>query len=162
MTTTRSIGATTFTTPTDREIVMTRVVDAPRRLVFEAYTNPKHLPHWMLGPEGWTMPVCEIDLRPGGAWRFVWRRSDGSEMGMGGVYKEVVPPERLVSTEAWGGDWPETLNTLVLSEQDSKTTITSRMLYPSKEARDAALETGMREGASQGFDRLDEYLPTMA
>ena len=68
--------------------VMTRVFDAPRRLVFEAWTNPEHLPHWMLGPEGWTMPVCEIDLRPGGAWHFVWRRSDGTEMGMRGAYHE--------------------------------------------------------------------------
>src|SRR3954466_13078706 len=97
------VEATTFTTPSDREIVMTRVVDAPRRLVFEAYTNPEHLPHWMLGPGGWTMPVCEIDLRPGGAWHFVWRRSDGTEMAMRGVYREIVAPERLVSTGAGGG-----------------------------------------------------------
>lgn len=97
-----------------QQIVMTGVVDAPRRLVFEAWTNLEHLSHWMLGPKGWTMPLCEIDLRPGGAYRFVWRRSDGTEMGIGGVYQEIAPPERLVSTEALGGDWPETLNTLVL------------------------------------------------
>jgi uncharacterized protein YndB with AHSA1/START domain len=150
------------TTPTEREIVMTRVFDAPRRLVFEAWTNPEHLPHWMLGPEGWTMPVCEIDLRPGGAWHFVWRRADGTEMAMSGVYKEVTPPERLVSTESWGGNWAETLNTLTLSEANGRTTITNTILYPSKEARDAALKTGMKEGASQGFNRLDEYLRTMA
>jgi uncharacterized protein YndB with AHSA1/START domain len=155
-------AATMLTTPSDREIVITRVVAAPRHLVFEVYTNPAHLPHWMLGPQGWTMPVCEIDLRAGGAWHFVWRRSDGTEMGMRGVYQEIVPPERLVSTASWGGDWPETLNTLVLSEQGGKTTITQRVLYPSKEARDAALKTGMTEGMSQGFDRLDEYLATMA
>src|SRR5438132_6853597 len=77
-----SAGATAFTTPSDREIVVTRVVKAPRRLVFEAWTDPRHLPHWLLGPQGWTMPVCEIDLRPGGAWHFVWRRSEGTEMGM--------------------------------------------------------------------------------
>ena len=141
---------------------MTRVFDAPRRLVFEAWTNPEHLPHWMLGPEGWTMPVCEIDLRPGGAWHFVWRHSDGTEMEMRGVYQEIVPPERLVSTESWGGDWPETLNTLILSEEDGKTTITQTVLYPSKEARDAALKTGMKEGVSQSFDRLAEYLRNMA
>jgi len=150
------------TTPTDREIVMTRVFDAPRRLVFEAWTNPEHLPHWMLGPEGWTMPVCEIDLRPGGAWHFVWRRADGTEMAMSGVYKEVMPPERLVTTEAWGGNWAETINTLTLSEENGKTTSTNTILYPSKEARDAAHKTGMMEGASQGFNRLDEYLRTMA
>ena len=162
MATANKVGVTTFTTPTDREIVMTRVFDAPRRLVFEAWTNPEHLPHWMLGPEGWTMPVCEIDLRPGGAWRFVWRHADGNEMEMRGVYREIVPPERLVSTESWGGDWPETLNTLVLTEEDGKTTITSTVLYPSKEARDAALKTGMKEGVSLSFDRLAEYLQTLA
>ena len=154
--------ATTFTTPSDREIVMTRVFNAPRRLVFEAWTNPEHLPRWMLGPGGWTMPVCEIDLRPGGARYFVWRGSDGTEMAMRGVYQEVVPPERLVSTESWGGDWPETLNTLILSEEDGKTTIENRVLYPTKEARDAALKTGMKEGVSASFDRLGEYVRAMA
>ncbi|MGH9969866.1 MAG: SRPBCC family protein [Pyrinomonadaceae bacterium] len=141
---------------------MTRDFDAPRRLVFEAWTNPEHLPHWMLGPEGWTMPVCEIDLRPGGAWHFVWRRADGTEMEMRGVYREIAPPERLVSTESWGGNWPETVNTLILSEKNGKTTITQTVLYPSKEARDAALKTGMKEGMSMGLDRLDKYLRTMA
>lgn len=155
-------AATTFTTPSDREIVITRVFDAPRRLVWEAWTNPEHVPRWMLGPEGWTMPVCEIDLRPGGAWHFVWRRADGTEMAMRGVYQEVVPPERLVSTEAWGGDWPETLNTLLLSEDGGKTTITQRVVYASKEARDAALKTGMTEGMTESFNRFAEYLATMA
>ena len=158
MATANRVRATTFTTPSNREIVMTRVVDAPRRLVFEAWTKPEHLPHWMLGPKDWTMPVCEIDLRPGGAWHFVWRRADATEMEMRGVYKEIAPPGRLVSTESWGGNWPETLNTLVLSEEDGKTTITNTVLYPSKEARDAALGTGMRDGASESFDRLAEYL----
>ena len=155
-------GATTFTTPSDREIVITRVLDAPRRLVWEAWTNPEHLPHWMLGPDGWTMPVCEIDLRPGGSWHFVWRKADGAEMAMRGVYREVVPPERLVSTESWGGNWPETINTMVPSEEDGKTTVTSTILYPSKEARDAALKTGMKDGVSASFDRLAEYLRSMA
>jgi uncharacterized protein YndB with AHSA1/START domain len=98
MATATKVGVTTFTTPSDREVVMARVFDAPRRLVFDAWTSPEHLPHWMLGPSGWTMPVCEIDLRPGGAYRYVWRRSDGTEMGMGGVYKEIAPPERLIAT----------------------------------------------------------------
>jgi uncharacterized protein YndB with AHSA1/START domain len=155
-------NATTFTTPTDREIVITRVVDAPRRLVWDAWTKPEHVPHWLLGPEGWTMPVCEIDLRPGGSWHYVWRQADGTELAMRGVYQEVVPPERLVSTDSWGGDWPETLNTLALTEEGGQTTITQRVLYPSKEARDAALRTGMKEGLPAGFDRLDEHLKTMA
>jgi uncharacterized protein YndB with AHSA1/START domain len=155
-------NATTYTTPSDREIAVTRVFDAPRRLVFEAHTKPEHLKNWMLGPDGWTMPVCEIDLRPGGMWHFVWRRADGSEMEMRGVYKEVVPPEKLVSTESWGGDWPETVNTLTLSEQDGKTTLTITILYPSKEARDAVLNTGMKDGMNQSFERLAEYLHSLA
>jgi uncharacterized protein YndB with AHSA1/START domain len=157
----KNTGTLRVATPTDRETVITRVFDAPSRLVFDAWTNPKHVPHWMLGPEGWTMPVCEIDLRPGGAWHFVWRRSDGTEMAMRGVYREITPPERLVSTESWGGDWPETLNTLILSEEGGKTTSTVTILYPSKEARDAALKTGMKEGMSMSFDRLNEYLVSL-
>ena len=162
MAATNKFGITTFTTPSDREILMTRVFDAPRRLVFQAWTNPEHVPHWMLGPKGWTMPVCEIDPRPGGAWHFVWRHSDGTEMEMRGVYREITPPERLVSTESWGGKWPETLNTLILSEKDGKTTLAQTVLYPSKEARDEALKTGMKEGVNQSFDRLAEYLATTA
>ena len=158
MTETRSDGATLCTTPSDREIVVTRVFNAPRRLVFEAWTNPEHLPHWMLGPEGWTMPVCEIELRVGGAWHFVWRRADGTEMGMRGLYQEIMPPERLVTTESWGGDWPETRNTLVLSEANGLTTMTLTILYPSKEARDRALGTGMKEGMTRSFDRLADCL----
>ncbi|MGC2695073.1 MAG: SRPBCC family protein [Candidatus Angelobacter sp.] len=149
-------------TPTEREIVVTRVVDAPRHLVFEAWTNPKHLPRWLLGPEGWTMTVCEVDLRPGGKWHFMWRKSDGTEMAMHGVYKEVTPPERLVSIESWGGDWPETVNTLTLAEERGKTTITTAILYPSQEARDSALKTGMTKGMSISFDRLEEYLAKQA
>jgi uncharacterized protein YndB with AHSA1/START domain len=162
MATASKVGTTTYATPSDREVVMTRVVDAPRRLVWDAWTNPEHVPHWMTGPSGWTMPVCEIDLRPGGGWHMVWRRSDGTEMGMRGSYREVTPPERLVSTESWGGEWPETINTLTLSEKDGKTTITQTILYPSKEARDAALGTGMKDGMDQSFDRLDEYLRSVA
>lgn len=162
MATASNANATTYTTPSDREIAVTRVFDAPRRLVFEAHTKPEHLKNWMLGPDGWTMPVCEIDLRPGGMWHFVWRRADGSEMEMRGVYREVVPPEKLVSTESWGGDWPETTNTLTLSEQDGKTTLTITILYPSKEARDAVLNTGMKDGMNQSFERLAEYLHSLA
>jgi uncharacterized protein YndB with AHSA1/START domain len=158
----KNSAALTVTTPTEREIVMTRVFDAPRSLVFDAYTNPEHVPHWMLGPEGWTMPVCEIDLRPGGAWHFVWRRSNGTEMEMRGVYREITPPERLVSSESWGGDWPETINTLIFSEENGKTTLSCTFLYPSKEARDAALKTGMKEGVALSFDRFAEYLAALA
>ena len=148
----------TVATPTDTELVVARTLDAPRALVFEAWTEPRHLSRWLLGPEGWTMPVCEIDLRPGGAWHFVWESSDGNQMEMRGAYQEIVPPERVVSTESWGGDWPQTTNTLVLSDKDGKTMITHKMVYPTKEARDAALKTGMTRGMAQSFDRLSEYL----
>jgi uncharacterized protein YndB with AHSA1/START domain/DNA-binding transcriptional ArsR family regulator len=161
MATAPEAGTTTLTMPSDREIVLTRTFDAPRRLVFDAYTDPEHVPHWLLGPDGWTMPVCEIDLRPGGKWHFVWRNTDGAEMEMRGVYREIVPPERLVNTESWGDDWPETLNTLTLSEKDGRTTIAQSVVYPSKEARDRALGTGMKDGASMSFDRLAEYLRGM-
>ena len=154
-------GTTTFTTPTDREIVTTRTFDAPRRLVWAAWTSPEHLPHWMLGPPGWTMPVCEIDLRPGGSWPIGWRNADGTEMEMSGVYREIVPPERLVSTESWGGDWPETLNTVLFAEEGGRTTISQTVLYPSKEARDAVLATGMKQGMSLSLDRLAERLRTL-
>jgi len=156
------VGETTFATPSDREVVITRIVDAPRRLVFEAWTNPEHVPQWLLGPEGWTMPVCEIDLRVGGTWRYVWRKDDGAEMAMSGIYREVVPPERIVSTERWGPEWPETVNTVQLVEAAGRTTITITVLYPSKEARDMALQTGMKEGMNQGFARLDELLGQLA
>jgi uncharacterized protein YndB with AHSA1/START domain len=156
-----STGITTYATPTDREVVITRVVNAPRRLVFEVWTNPKHLPRWMTGPDGWTMPVCEIDLRPGGQWHYVWRRADGTEMSMTGTYREVVPPERVVHTESWGPEWPATLNTLTLTESGGQTTMALTILYPSREARDAALQTGMKDGMEQTFANLDALLGTM-
>jgi uncharacterized protein YndB with AHSA1/START domain len=162
MATAPEVGTTTFTTPSDREIAISRVFEAPRVLLWDAHTKPEHVTQWMLGPEGWSMPVCEIDLKPGGEWHCVWRRSDGSELDMRGEYREVVAPERLVSTERWGEDWPETLNTLLLTEQEGRTTLTTTMLYPSKETRDAALDTGMKDGTIESFDRLAEYVRTMA
>ena len=160
MATADKAGTTTFTTPSDREVVITRIVDSPRTLVWEVWTDPEHVRNWLLGREGWTMPVCEIDLRPGGVWHYVWRRSDDSEIEMRGAYREVEPPERLVSTESWGGEWPETINTLTLTEEAGRTTITQTILYPSQEARDAALATGMKDGMTQSLDRLADYLRT--
>ena len=156
------VGETTYTTPSDRELVTTRAFDAPRDLVWEVWTSPEHLPQWLLGPEGWTMPVCKSDLSVGGAWHFVWRNeADGSEMGMTGEYREISPPERLVSTQSWGGDWPETVNMLVFTEEDGLTVMTQTILYPSQEARDAAIATGMQRGMDAGFSRLDAYLGTL-
>jgi uncharacterized protein YndB with AHSA1/START domain len=158
MTTANSLGVTTFTTPSDREVRAVRVVDAPRTLVWDLWTSPTHLPNWMTGPDGWTMPVCEVDLRPGGEWHFVWRRDNGTEMGMTGTYTEIQPPERLVHTERWGGDWPETINTLILTEENGMTTMTSTVRFPSKADRDRAIGTGMNDGWSRSYDHMDEYL----
>ncbi len=156
----KDTGPLKVTTPTEREIVMTRVFDAPRSLVFDAYTKPELLRRWLLGPPGWSMVVCEIDLRVGGAYRYVWRNADGTEMGMGGVHREIVPPERIVITALFDQDWTggETLNTLLLTEQDGKTTLTNTVLYSSREARDNALRTGMEQGMAAGYDRLAELL----
>jgi uncharacterized protein YndB with AHSA1/START domain len=164
MTTTREakVGETVYETPSDREVVTIRAFDAPRELLWEVWTSSEHLPNWLLGPEGSTMPVCESDLRVGGAWRFVWRHADGTEIGMTGEYREITPPERLVSTQSWGGDWPETLNTLVFTEDGERTIVTQTILYPSLEARDAALATGMQKGMDTGFQRLDAYLQTIS
>jgi uncharacterized protein YndB with AHSA1/START domain len=161
MTSAARTGVTSYDTPTDREILITRVVDAPRHIVFEAFSNPKHIPNWLTGPDGWTMPVCEVDLRPGGAWRYVYRKAGDAEMTMGGSYREVMPPDRLVWTESWGPEWPETVNTLVLTESGGQTTISLTASYPTKEARDAALATGMAKGMDQSFARLDTMLESL-
>lgn len=152
-----------LTTPGDREIVITRVFHAPRRFVFDAWTKPELLKRWMLGPPGWSFVVCEIDLSVGGKYRFVWRQSEGIEMGMGGVYREVVPPERIVNTQLFDQDWTggEAIGTLVLTENNGKTTTTNTILYSSREARDAAAGTPMAEGMEAGYTRLDEILATM-
>ena len=157
-------GNLKLTTQGDREIVMTRALDAPRRLVFDAFTKPELVKHWLLGPPGWSMPICEIDLRVGGVYRYVWRRdSDGSEMGMGGVYREIVAPERLVATEKFDQAWypGEAVGTTVLVEQDGKTTITQTVLYQSREARDAALKSGMERGVAASYDRLAELVASL-
>ena len=153
---------TIFATPSDREIVMTRVFDAPRHIVWDVWTKPEHLQHWMLGPGGFTMPVCEIDLRVGGAWHFVWRGADGKEMGMVGKYTKVNPPAELVSTESWGEGWPETTNTATFTEKDGRTTVVVAKVFPSKEARDQALGSGMKAGVAQSYERLETYARSLA
>lgn len=153
-----------LTTPSDREIVITRTFNAPRRLVFEAWTKPELLKRWLLGPPGWTFVTCESDLRVGGRYRFVWRNPQGGDMGMGGEYREVVPPERIVNTQRFDQDWTggEAIGTLVLTERDGKTISTNTILYSSREARDGAACSGMAEGMEAGYARLDDVLATMA
>lgn len=154
----KSAHSTTFSTATDKELVATRVVDASRELIWKLHTDPNFVPQWMKGPEGWTMPVCEIDLRPGGSWHYVWQKDDGERMEMRGTFREVAPPERLVNTERWGGDYPETINTLELTENKGRTTIRTTVRYPSNEARERALATGMKEGWAESYVLLDDYV----
>jgi uncharacterized protein YndB with AHSA1/START domain len=152
-------------TPTDREVVMTRVFDAPRHLVWKAMTSPEFLKRWLFGPPGWTMTACEEDLRVGGAFHWAWSGPEGAAMSMRGVYREIVPPERVVRTELFefgcAAQAGEQLATLVLTEDAGKTYLTLTVLYPSKEARDGAIASGMERGVSAGYDRLDEILAAM-
>jgi uncharacterized protein YndB with AHSA1/START domain len=153
----KNTGTLKVTLPTDREIVLTRGFDAPRRMIYDAWTKPELLQRWF-GPQGWSLAVCEIDLKVGGKWRFVLRGPDGKEMGMGGVYREIVPPERDVHTESFD-DYPgDSLVTGVLVEHDGKTTMTATILYPSREVRDEVIKSGIEHGAAETYDKLAEML----
>src|SRR5436189_5395158 len=157
----KSTGNLKLTTQGDREIVMTRALDAPRRLAFDAFTKPELVKQWLLGPPGWSMPVCEIDLRVGGAYRYVWRNAaKGKEMGSGGVFREIVLHERIVCTELFDDAWyaGEALATNVLTEQGGKTTLILTVLYQLRETRDAVLKSGMESGVAVSYDRLEELL----
>jgi uncharacterized protein YndB with AHSA1/START domain len=157
----KNSGTFNITAHGEREIVVTRVFNAPMRLVFDAYTKPELVKRWLLGPDGWSTPVCEIDLRVGGKFRYVWRSdSDGREMGMGGVYREVVAPQRIVATEVFDEAWypGEAVDTIVLAERDGKTTLTQMILYNSRETRDAVLKSPMQHGMGMSYDRLENFL----
>ena len=147
----------TVTTPSDREIRLTRLFDAPRHLVWEAMNKPEHIKRWWgrLG-EGYSVPVCEVDLRPGGKWRFVNRHPKG-EAEFYGEYREIVPPERVVFTEIFA-PFPDSgsLVTAVLTEENDKTRLTDTAQYPSLEVRDMVIGTGMAKGAAASYDRLEE------
>jgi uncharacterized protein YndB with AHSA1/START domain len=148
--------ATTLTTPTDREIGMTRVFNAPRELVYQAHTDPNHITQWW-GPRRMTTTVDTLDVRPGGAWRFVQRDQDGNEYGFRGEFREVVPPERLVFTFEYEGMPGHILQqTITFEEHDGKTTVSSTALFDSVADRDGMLESGMESGATESWDRLAE------
>jgi uncharacterized protein YndB with AHSA1/START domain len=152
-------GALQVTTPSEREIAMTRAFNAPRNLVFDALTKPELVKRWLGVRGGWSMAVCEIDLRVGGAYRFVWRK-DGTEMGMGGVYREIVKPERIVHTESFDDPWyeGEAESTMILVEKGTRTTLTTTTRYASQGVRDAVLKSPMERGVAESYDVLDDVL----
>jgi uncharacterized protein YndB with AHSA1/START domain len=156
-------GALKVTAHGDREVVMTRVFDAPRDLVFEAWTRPELVQRWLGGLPGWTMTVCEIDLKVGGKYRYAWSGPEGVAMGLGGIYREIVVPERIVCTERFDEAWypGEAVGTIALTEQGGKTTLTQTMVYASREARDAVLKTPMEEGVAISYNRLSELVQSM-
>lgn len=176
----------TVTTPSDREVVVTRVFDAPAQLIWDAHTKPELIKRWLVGSEGWSMPYCTVDLRVGGRYRYVWQNdATGGRFGSYGEHLEVVPIERIVTSEVMDGlatgetiqhdetympkeiatalndepNWGEgdpAINTLTLVEAGGKTTLRLNMLFPSKAVRDMAVQSGMTDGMAMGYDRLDE------
>lgn len=153
-----------ITLPSDREIRIRRAFDAPRNLVWDAHTKPELVRRWLLGPPGWEMPVCKIDLRVGGEYRYEWEdRGRNKKMGMGGIYTEVVKPERIGSKEKFDDDWTggETVALHIFTEKSGRTTSVMTVLYASKEARDGAAASGMTDGMEAGYQRLDDVLASL-
>jgi len=158
----KKVGALTLTTPSDREIVMTREFDAPRELVFEAHSKCEHLEKWW-GPRKYTLELCEMDFRPGGKYRFLHRGPAGlEEHGFRGEYREIAPPERIVWTFEWEGmPGHVSVDTLTLENIGGRTKLIADSLFDSKEDRDGMLQSGMEEGAAETYDRLAEFVETM-
>lgn len=156
-----SRNAMKLTPQGDREVVIERSFNAPRDLVFEAFIKPELVQRWMLGPDGWSMPVCTIDLRPGGKGRYEWQNADRSTgMSLDTVFKEVVVPERIVHTERFDPDWAQgdaTVTTL-FTEKNGKTTVTIKIVYASADVRDMVLKSGMDQGMARSYERLDDVL----
>jgi uncharacterized protein YndB with AHSA1/START domain len=159
------------TLPSDREVRVVRSFNAPRQLVWDAHTKPELIQKWMLGPPGWSMPVCEMDVREGGAYRWRWRSDeDGKEFGFFGEFKQVNAPAKLVHAEHYdpgdvGGAMDASEPAIITSEfveANGVTTLTVTMLFASKDIRDAAVSTGMTDGMEMGYARLDEMLKAEA
>jgi uncharacterized protein YndB with AHSA1/START domain len=145
----------------DREVLIRREFNAPRQFVFDAHTKPELVRKWLTGPPGWTMPVCDIDLRVGGKYRYEWQSAGGEHMGMGGTFREIAAPGRVVSAELFDVDWTggETINTQVFTEEQAgKTLMSLTVRYSSLAARDAALKTGMTDGMEMSYANLDAVL----
>ena len=156
-------GALTLTSQGDREIVLHRVFNAPRRRVFDALTQPQLIRQWF-GPRVWSLAVCDVDFQGGGKYRYVMRHAtDGTEMGMGGTYLEIAAPGHLVHTETFD-DWfaGESLVTTMLTEVDGRTTLDAVVRYPTAEIRDEVVKSNMKEGIEESYDRLAELLTRSA
>ena len=147
----------------DNELIISRSFNASKDLVFRAYTECQYLKRWLAGAEGWSLEVCEINLRVGGKYRWVWKKGE-TEMGAGGEYRDISRPDRIVCTERFDDPWypGEAISTLTLEEKDGVTTLTNAMLYVSKEARDTVLKSPMEEGLSLSYDRLEALLAESA
>lgn len=156
-------GKTEFTRPSPTEVRATRTYDAPAPLVWECYTKPEHISKWLLGPDDWSMPVCEIDLRVGGAWKYLWRHNEGAqpEFFMSGEYTEIDAPKRLVYTERFMGQEPASTNIVEMTEVDGRTTVVATSKYPSKEITEQVLATGMESGWGESQERLAGYLASV-
>jgi uncharacterized protein YndB with AHSA1/START domain len=160
-----NLGKMEVSLPSDTEIEVTREFDAPRRLVFDAHIKPELVKRWLHGPDEWPLHEVDIDARPGGRLRYVWRsEKTGADMVLRGEYKEIVPPERIVHTELFDEDWTggETIVTTRFAEAAGKTLMTMTIVYSSREARDGALKSGMNEGMEQAYARLDGMLAKAA
>jgi len=156
-------GALTVTAQGDRDIVMTRSFNAPRRMVWDAYTKPELLKRWLLGPDGWYFIQCDVDLRVGGKYRYVWKNDEKNQtLGLGGEYREINAPGKLICTEKFD-DFPgEAVSTLELAEHNGVTTLINTVRSPNREARDGMLATGMEKGVGRSYDRLDDVLSSIA
>jgi uncharacterized protein YndB with AHSA1/START domain len=151
-----SSGTATVTLPTDEQILITREFDAPKHLVYEAWTTPEHVKRWWNAKRG-EVTIAEIDLRVGGKWRYVMVTEDGFEVGFHGEFREIAPNERIVSTEVYEGmPDAEAVNTLTLAEVDGRTTLTILVQHTSKEHRDAHIESGMEAGMQDALDLLEQ------
>jgi len=163
----QNAGTMDVTTPNDFEIRMTRVFDAPRNLVWKTMSSPELIKRWLLGPPGWGMFKCEDDQRVGGSFLWGWRGPGGEQFSMHGVYREVVPGKRVVRTEvfdmpAGGPPMGEQVATLELADGAGGTLLTLTVTFPSKQARDAAVASGMAQGVSASYDRLADVIDAVA
>ncbi|HXI18905.1 MAG TPA: SRPBCC domain-containing protein [Chloroflexota bacterium] len=159
----RVAAGVVVTTPSACEIALTRHFAAPCRLVFRTLTEPELVRRWLYGPEGWGFAVCEIDLRVGGTFRYVWRHEDGKEMGMSGEYRQIVRPDLIVNTERFDVpfDSGESRVTTALAEWEDQTTLIMTVQYVSQEARDEAVASNMVKGIEAGFGRVEMLLESL-